>query len=150
MELDRIARVLEKHSEILFAYLYGSVARGEAGTESDIDIGIFLREDFKPGAFYEIELADEIERGCNLRRVEVVVLNRKPLRFLNQVLRYGRLIFSRDEKARVAFETRVTKAYIDFLHRLPSPLQGVRQNEAQSREISNSFRKTTQACLRRR
>jgi hypothetical protein len=30
-------------------------------------------------------------------------------------LRYGKLIFSRDEKARVAFETHVTKAYIDFL-----------------------------------
>jgi hypothetical protein len=115
MELDRIARVLEKHSEILFAYLYGSVARGEAGTESDIDIGIFLQEDFKPGAFYEIEIANEIEKECNLRRVEVVVLNKKPLRFLNQVLRYGRLIFSRDERARVAFETHVTKAYIDFL-----------------------------------
>jgi predicted nucleotidyltransferase len=78
MELDRIARVLEKHSEILFAYLYGSVARGEAGIESDIDIGIFLREDFKPGAFYEIGIANEIERECNLRRVEVVVLNKKP------------------------------------------------------------------------
>lgn len=115
--MDRIAMVLEKHGEVLFAYLYGSVARGEAGIESDIDIGIFLREDFKPGAFYEIEIARKIERECNLRRVEVVILNHKRLRFLNQVLRYGRLIFSRDEKARVAFETYVTKAYIDFLPR---------------------------------
>jgi|Deesub1362B_J571_1020462.scaffolds.fasta_scaffold00053_75 hypothetical protein len=114
-----IAEVLERHSEILFAYLYGSAARGEAGKKSDVDIGIFVREDFEVNAFYEIELAMEIERECGLRGVEVVilnkVLNKKPLRFLNQVLRYGKLIFSRDEKARIAFETYVTKAYIDFL-----------------------------------
>ena len=115
MELECISRVLERHEEILFAYLYGSVARGEAGKESDIDIGVFLRKGFKPGVFYEVEIAAEIERECSLRDVEVAVLNRGRLRFLNQVLRHGRLIFSRDEKARVAFETYVTKAYIDFL-----------------------------------
>jgi hypothetical protein len=115
----KIAEVLERHSEILFAYLYGSTARGEAGKKSDVDIGIFVREDFEVKAFYEIEIAMEIERECGLRKVEVVVLNKvlnkKHLRFLNQVLRYGKLIFSRDEKARITFETHVTKAYIDFL-----------------------------------
>jgi len=115
MDLEKIARVLRKHEEILFAYLYGSVARGEAGEESDIDIGIFLNENFKPHGFYEIDLSREIEKKCNLKKVEVVILNKKPLRFLNQVLRYGKIIFSKDEKARIAFETYVTKAYIDFL-----------------------------------
>ncbi len=114
-----IAEVLKSHSEILFAYLYGSTARGEADKKSDVDIGIFVRGDFEVKAFYEIEIAMEIERKCGLRGVEVVVLNKllnkKPLRFLNQVLRYGKLIFSRDEKARIAFETYITKAYIDFL-----------------------------------
>ncbi|RLI77372.1 hypothetical protein DRP05_10285, partial [Archaeoglobales archaeon] len=40
--------------EILFAYLYGSTARGEADKKSDVDIGIFVRGDFEVKAFYEI------------------------------------------------------------------------------------------------
>ena len=44
----------------------------------------------------------------------MVILNNKPIRFLNQVLRYGKLIFSRDEKERVRFETYITKTYIDM------------------------------------
>lgn len=90
------------------------MARGEAGKDSDVDIGIYIDEKKNIKPFYEIELAEEIERETNLKGVEIVILNGKSLRFLNQVLRYGKLIFSRDEKARILFETTVTKKYIDF------------------------------------
>lgn len=111
----KIADVLGSHSEILFAYIYGSMARGMTHKKSDVDIGIFLEKSFNPEPLYGEEIAEEIERSAGLQNVEVVVLNGKPLRFLNQVLRYGKLVFSRAEKARVGFETYVTKAYIDFL-----------------------------------
>ncbi len=114
INLKEIAKILEKHEEILFAYLYGSIARGEANKKSDIDIGIFLKKDFKSDPFYEVKIAEEIENSLNLKNVEVIVLNGKPIRFLNQVLRYGKLIFSRDEKTRISFETYVTKSYIEF------------------------------------
>ncbi|RLJ02560.1 MAG: nucleotidyltransferase domain-containing protein [Candidatus Aenigmatarchaeota archaeon] len=106
--------IFKKRAEILFAYLYGSAARGEAGKGSDIDIGVFVKNDFKPEPFYEVKISEEVENLTGLKNVEVVVLNGKPLRFLNQVLRHGKLLFSRDERARVLFETYVTKAYIDM------------------------------------
>jgi predicted nucleotidyltransferase len=114
MEVERIANVLKKRKEIIFSYLFGSFAKGLERKESDVDIGIFLKEDFKKSVFYESEVALEIERETGIRNVEVVVLNDKPLRFINQVLRYGKLIFSRDEKERIRFETLMTKKYIDF------------------------------------
>jgi hypothetical protein len=55
-----------------------------------------------------------LKKKTGIRNVEVVVLNDRPLRFINQVLRYGKLIFSRDEKERIRFETLMTKKYIDF------------------------------------
>ncbi len=110
----KIKVALENHKEILFAYLYGSVARGDNSKRSDIDIGIFIDRNFKKHAFYEAEVAEEIEEYTGLKNVEVIVLNDKSLRFLNQVLRYGKLIFSRDEKERISFETDITKRYIDF------------------------------------
>ncbi len=102
--IEKIAKVLESRDEILFACLFGSTARGESKENSDIDIGIFLKREFKPGAFYCVEIAQEIEKETGLKNVEVVILNGKNLRFLNQVLRYGKIIFSKDEKARIAFE----------------------------------------------
>ena len=112
--IKKLRKVLEKHSEILFAYLYGSKARGDYNERSDVDIGVYLSKDFKPDTFYEVKLAEEIEKNAKLKDVEVVILNNKPIRFLNQVLRYGKLIFSRDERERVRFETYVTKTYIDM------------------------------------
>jgi hypothetical protein len=73
-----------------------------------------LKKDFKKDVFYEAQLALEIEKEAKLEGVEVVVLNGKSLRFLNQVLRYGKLIISKNEKERIRFETFVTKSYIDF------------------------------------
>lgn len=112
--LREIKKVIERHEEIIFAYLYGSLAKGEKRKKSDIDIGIFLKEGFKRDVFYECQIALEIEKETKLKNVEVVVLNERPLRFLNQVLRYGKLISSKDEKRRVEFETFITKRYIDF------------------------------------
>jgi predicted nucleotidyltransferase len=114
MRMEKIRNILREHKEILFAYLYGSFARDEQKRESDVDIGVFLKDNFQKGTFYEVELGLEIERKAKIKNVEVVVLNDKPLRFLNQVLRYGKLIVSSDEKERIRFETFVTKSYIDF------------------------------------
>ena len=109
-----VANALASHSEILLAYLFGSTARGLAGKNSDTDIGILLKDDFKPDRFYETRLAEEIEKKTGMKNIEVTVLNEKKITFLNQVLRYGRVLFSRDEKVRINFETTLTKKYIDL------------------------------------
>ncbi len=116
MKLNRgIERVLKKHPEILVAYLYGSVASGREHGESDIDIGVLLKEDFKPDALYSARIANEIcmESGPG-REVDVRTLNDKSLIFLHQVLKYGRILLSKDERRRIEFETEVYDRYLDF------------------------------------
>lgn len=39
-DFPEIERVLERHPEILAAYVFGSVARGDAGRESDLDMAV--------------------------------------------------------------------------------------------------------------
>jgi len=114
--IEKISKILKKESNILFAYIFGSYARKEARKESDLDIAIFLKNPniIEKDPSFEVKLALVIERETGLKNVEVVVIDNKPLRFLNQVLRYGKLVFSRDEKERLKFETFVTKSYIDF------------------------------------
>lgn len=113
--IESLKSVISEHEEVIAAYLYGSAAQGIMRADSDIDVGILLTGRAAPDYQYEVRMAGEIQSRCRLARVvDLRVLNRRPIRFLNQVLRYGILVFVRDEKKRVEFETGVLKEYLDF------------------------------------
>ena len=113
--IEMLNSVIREHGEVIAAYLYGSAVREDLRADSDIDIGILLADDAVPDHFYAIRMAREIRSRSRLaREVDVRILNRRPIRFLNQVLRYGELVFVRDERKRVEFETGVIKEYLDF------------------------------------
>jgi hypothetical protein len=110
-----IGEALKGREEIVAAYLYGSTVKGYAGGDSDIDVGLLLREDFSADALYPARVAREIEESCRIdREVDVRILNGRGFRFLYQVVRDGELIFSRDEGERVGFEMYVVSRYLDF------------------------------------
>ena len=112
---EEIKEVLKKHEEILVAYLYGSTVKGYEGKSSDIDVGLLLKEDFEAEALYPARIAGEIREKCGLdQEVDVRILNKRPYRFLHQVIRGGEVILSTDERERVRFETSVIDGYIDF------------------------------------
>lgn len=113
--IELLKSVIREHEEVLLAYLYGSAVQGNLREDSDIDIGILLADDTVPDHLYAIKMAGEIRSRCRLdREVDVRILNRRPIRFLHQVLRYGEIVFVRDERKRVDFETEVIKVYLDF------------------------------------
>jgi hypothetical protein len=117
MEIETIEEktrgILKDHKEVLFAYLYGSFAKGKAGKKSDIDIGLLLRDDYKADPLYESKISIRFDKKLG-REVEVRILNNQPLTFLHQVLKYGKRLFSRNEKARIKFETDVYSRYLDI------------------------------------
>ncbi len=113
---EQVTPVLKEREEILFAYLYGSFARSEENSRSDIDIGIFLK-DGDHEKFYPERLAGELEKLFN-RHVDVRVLNERNLVFLHQVLKSGELLFCRDKSKRVEFETDVYDKYLDIKYYL--------------------------------
>ena len=115
--METISKVLEKEPDILFAYLFGSYAKGIQDEKSDIDIAIYLKDErlIEKDSLYPSRIAIKIERELTRKRtLDVRILNGSTLRFRNQVLRYGKLLFSRDEKKRIAFETSSLDQYFDF------------------------------------
>ncbi|NMG82598.1 MAG: hypothetical protein GIS02_00100 [Methanosarcinales archaeon] len=113
--IEMLKSVIREHGEVIAAYLYGSAVQGNMRADSDIDIGILLMDDAVPDYLYTIRMAREIRSRCHLdREVDVRILNRRSIRFLHQVLRYGEIVFVRDERKKVEFETSVIKEYLDF------------------------------------
>ena len=115
--MENIIKVLEKEPQVLFAYLFGSYAKGTQDKKSDIDIAIYLRDTslLEIDPLYPSRLAIKIEKVLvEKRTVDVRVLNDSTLRFKSQVLRYGKLLHSKDEKKRIEFETSSLAQYYDF------------------------------------
>jgi predicted nucleotidyltransferase len=96
------------------AYLFGSVARGDAGPESDIDVGILFAAN-PPATLGAPQFAIEtaLERLLG-RPVQVVALNRVSADLVHRVLRDGRLVLDRDRADRLRFEVRSRNEYFDL------------------------------------
>jgi predicted nucleotidyltransferase len=95
-------------------YLFGSVARGEARADSDVDVGI-LFEQAPPATLDAPQFAIEaaLERLLG-RAVQVVALNRASPDLVHRVLRDGRIVLDRDRAARIRFEVRKRNEYFDM------------------------------------
>jgi predicted nucleotidyltransferase len=101
---------------VVVAYLFGSLARGDAGPLSDVDVAVLLEDNLTPGETLalRLQLMEAVGRALCVERVDVVVLNDAPYLLQHRVIRDGRVLFCRDELARVRYEFRVLRDYLDF------------------------------------
>jgi len=114
MIMGRVRDVIKNHDEIIVGYLYGSFAKGSYDEKSDVDIGLLLKRGYKADPLYESRISLELDKTIG-REVEARILNDRDIIFLHQILKYGKLIFSRTERERVRFETYTYSKYLDFL-----------------------------------
>jgi hypothetical protein len=108
-----LVRLLAAENRVLFAYLFGSRARGRAGPASDVDLALWLDEAPEGLADAVLELCTRFSSALGLP-VDVVDLNRAPILLRGEILREGRLLLERDRGARVAFASRTLQERIDF------------------------------------
>ena len=88
--MDRqLARILRRQPGIRLAFLFGSRATGEAGPDSDIDLGLLM--DKPLSSELTLKLAGEIGQECACP-VDIVDLHEGPQPILGQVLRGRRLL----------------------------------------------------------
>jgi len=66
---QRIAELLERRPEVLEGYLFGSQARGEASSRSDVDVAVYVDLNVDQAAPYGLaaDLATELDRQTRER-----------------------------------------------------------------------------------
>jgi len=94
-----VGECLEKNRNVVFAYVYGSHARGEASRFSDLDVAVFLK-DSGHESYMELLSTLPVDEGVEL---DVRVLNNAPPLFRYNVIREGTLLFVRDKKVHEEF-----------------------------------------------
>lgn len=111
--LRKLYRFFRGKRDILVAYLFGSMAKGAAGRLSDVDIAVLTSKD-RPLTLDDRlclmgKLADILRR-----EVDVVALNEAPPLLRFEVIRWGKVLYCRDEAERIAFEERAIDDYLDM------------------------------------
>ncbi len=104
-------------SPVNAAYLAGSLSnRASFGQLSDIDVAVLMMDQIKADQFldYQLYFLSELTKRLESDAVDVVILNQASLLLKLQVIKYGQILFSRNEKQRVSFETKAVMDYLDF------------------------------------
>jgi predicted nucleotidyltransferase len=82
---------LRSDEDILFAYLFGSLARKKAGPLSDVDIAVYCREGSSLPE-KKLEILGNLVNILKTDEIDLVVLNRAPLTLRMKILENKKLI----------------------------------------------------------
>lgn len=110
-----IANYFQKKPGIAAVYLFGSIAKGTARPDSDVDIGV-LYQVAPPRTFLDQPFQEEADLAEHFARpVQVIAMNRAPADLVHRILRDGILVLEQDKSRRIAFEVRSRNEYFDLL-----------------------------------
>jgi len=133
--LHRLAAALDRRPEVLEAYLFGSIARGESRPHSDIDVALYLDpssfEDGEPGgdvpdrggklpslAARAAEIGADLGAAVGSNAIDIVALNAASPLLYHRVLRDGIRLISRDLEATTRRAGQALSRYCDYLPQL--------------------------------
>ena len=109
------SEIFKKFERVGLSYIYGSFLSRDKF--NDIDIGIVLidPENSYNDWEYGNMVGRELERSIKYRiPIDIRVLNNAPNYFQFNVLKYGKLIYCKDEKFRVKHQKKVISIFLDY------------------------------------
>lgn len=113
--IDTIKKAIEKDSEVLFAYLFGSSVYHDEVFGNDIDVAVYLKTlDMMGYLEKEEELTAALVTSFHNDRIDLRILNVSPFLLQYNVIKEGLPIFVRDERQRVGFEITVMNRFFEL------------------------------------
>ena len=104
---------LQSHPAVVFAYLFGSLAKRKPTPLSDVDIAIFLTDGINV-AETKLEILGRLTDIIQTDEIDLVVLNTANLPLINNILKNHQLIVDKKPFDRHLFESLAMRKYFDF------------------------------------
>lgn len=121
--LPKAEAYLQSRPDILFAYLFGSLAQGKPKPLSDVDIAVFLSED-KDAVGGKMEILGELTEILETDEVDLVILNTAPPTLRMKILENKRVIVDNAPFLRHSYESLTMRQYFDFSIKEMAILEG--------------------------
>ncbi|SHI08678.1 type VII toxin-antitoxin system MntA family adenylyltransferase antitoxin [Clostridium grantii] len=113
VKIMRFAKTIDEKYPIRFAYLFGSYARGDNHSNSDIDLAFYFDKHYS-------DIEDAFNRGTIIedgkeffnKNVDIISLNKASLLLKHEIIRDG--IVVKDFIGRATFESLLMREYFDY------------------------------------
>jgi predicted nucleotidyltransferase len=111
--LPKAADYLESHPKVLFAYLFGGLAKGKHQPLSDVDLALYLATS-RSFSDIKLDIIGNLIKILQTDEIDLVVLNAADLPLQMNVLKTKKIIVDKDPFARHKFESLTMRRYFDF------------------------------------
>lgn len=98
---------------VVVAYLFGSQAAGTTTLLSDVDVAVLLEAGTPSPGVVQAALISDLMLALHRSDIDVVILNTAPPLLKERVISRGRVLYCRDERARLDFEVAARREYFD-------------------------------------
>jgi hypothetical protein len=98
-------------SNIIFAYLFGGLARDKGNPLSDVDLGIYVK---KIKGLNYLSLFNKISEVLCTDEIDLVVLNSAPISLAGRSLQQRKILVDKDPFLRHKYESRILREFFDF------------------------------------
>lgn len=106
-------KALLKEDNVIFAYIFGSLAEGNVKPLSDIDIAVFLR-DTQNLAEIRLKLFDILAGVFGTGEIDLVILNTAPISLSGRILQRRQILVDKDPFQRHLYESVMLRKFFDF------------------------------------
>jgi predicted nucleotidyltransferase len=111
--LSEISKILSEDNLVIFAYLFGGLAKGEVKPLSDIDIAVYLK-DTKHLAEYKLRLFEKLTEGLGTSELDLIILNIAPISLIGRILQTRQVMVDKEPFLRHSFESLKLREFFDF------------------------------------
>jgi len=109
--IDLLTDLFMENSNIVFAYLFGGLARDKRKPLSDVDLAVYVKN---------IKGLNFLSLFCNISQIlctdeiDLVVLNSAPISFAGRILQTRKILIDKDPFLRHRYESRILREFFDF------------------------------------
>jgi hypothetical protein len=111
--IPHVKRVLLEDENIIFAYLFGGLAKGELKPLSDVDISVYVK-DIGNLPEYKLKLFDALTEILGTNEMDLVILNTAPVILSGKILQNKQTLVDKNPPLRHAYESLTLRKYFDF------------------------------------
>lgn len=112
-KLSVVKTLLAQDDNVVFAFLFGGLAKGTASPLSDVDIAVYLKSvDNLSG--YKLDLFDRLANILGTSEIDLVILNNAPTSLVGRILTGKQIMIDKEPFRRHIFESVSLREFFDF------------------------------------
>jgi len=111
--LEKAITLMKNEKNIIFAYLFGSIARGERKPLSDLDLAVYLKNTRKTTE-YKLNLITKLIDCLGTKDFDLVILNKAPISLAGRILMSRKVIVDKIPTIRHSYESLTLRQFSDF------------------------------------